>query len=239
MHNLAIINIRNIYEIKDRKKAIKEAILNLKSSEMEEWEPASPKGKEAGNMKTDQTMGATCDEREDTEKEQTTFSQEDLKKLKDQASKSEEYFDRLQRQVAEADNLRKRLSKEKQEAIRYANETLIEQLLPTMDSFEMAVNATQNSNENSIESLKTGIEMVRTQLKLALEEVGLSEIDAVGKVFDPSCHEAVSRHHTSEFKEGEVVEQIRKGYQLHDRLLRPASVVVAVPVENSEEKSER
>ena len=212
---------------------------NLKSSEMEEWEPASPKGQEAGNMKIDQTESATCDEREDTEKEQSTFSQEDLKELMDQASKSEEYFDRLQRQVAEADNLRKRLSKEKQEAIRYANETLIEQLLPTMDSFEMAVNATQNSNENSIESLKIGIEMVRTQLKRALEEVGLSEIDAVGKVFDPSCHEAVSRHQTSEFKEGEVVEQIRKGYQLHDRLIRPASVVVAVPVESSEEKSER
>ncbi len=212
---------------------------NLKSSEMEEWELASPKEQEAENMKLDQTESSSSDEREDIEKEQTPLSQEDLQKLKDQASKSEEYFDRLQRQVAEADNLRKRLSKEKQEAIRYANEALIEQLLPTMDSFEMAINATQNSNENSIESLKTGIEMVLTQLKRALEEVGLSEIDAVGKAFDPSCHEAVSRHQTSEFKEGEVVEQIRKGYQLYDRLLRPASVVVAAPVESSKEKSER
>ena len=118
---------------------------------------------------------------------------EEIKELRQQAAKAEEFYDRLQRQVAEADNLRKRLAKEKQDAVRYANESLIQQLLPTMDSFEMAMSAVRNADDSTIDSLKTGIEMVHAQLKRTLEEVGLVEIDATGQAFDPSQHEAVSR----------------------------------------------
>ena len=162
---------------------------------------------------------------------------EELKELRQQAAKAEEYYDRLQRQVAEADNLRKRLAKEKQDAIRYANESLIEELLPTMDSFEMAISAARDSDDNSIDSLKTGIEMVYTQLKRTLEEIGVTEIDAIGQAFDPSQHEAMSRKKTDEAEEGTVLEQTRKGYRLRDRLLRAASVVVAAPPEDAEEES--
>ena len=161
----------------------------------------------------------------------------ELKALRQQAAKSEEYYDRLQRQVAEADNLRKRLAKEKQDAIRYANESLIGELLPTMDSFEMAISAASNSDDNSIDSLKTGIEMVYTQLKRTLEEIGVTEIDAIGQAFDPSQHEAMSRKKTDEAEEGTVLEQTRKGYRLRDRLLRAASVVVAAPLDDAEEET--
>ena len=92
-------------------------------------------------------------------------------------------------------------AKEKQDAVRYANESLIEQLLPTMDSFEMAMSAVQNADNSTIDSLKTGIEMVYTQLKRTLEEVGLIEINATGQKFDPSQHEAVSRKKTDEADE--------------------------------------
>ncbi len=160
----------------------------------------------------------------------------ELKELRQQAAKAEEYYDRLQRQVAEADNLRKRLAKEKQDAIRYANESLIEELLPTMDSFEMAISAARDSDDNAIDSLKTGIEMVYTQLRRTLEEVGVTEIDAVGQAFDPSQHEAVSRRKTDEAEEGTVLEQTRKGYRLRDRLLRAASVIVAAPPGDKEEE---
>ena len=152
---------------------------------------------------------------------------EELKQLRADAAKAGEYYERLLRQVAETDNLRKRLAKEKQDAIRYANESLIEQLLPTMDSFDMAMLAVKNADETTIDSLKTGIEMVHTQLKRTLEEVGLSVIDAAGQSFDPALHEAMSRKETDEADEGTVLEQIRKGYKLKDRLVRPASVVVA------------
>ncbi len=163
----------------------------------------------------------------------------ELKELRQQAAKAEEYYDRLQRQVAEADNLRKRLAKEKQDAIRYANESLIEELLPTMDSFEMAISAARDSDDNAIDSLKTGIEMVHTQLRRTLEEVGVTEIDAVGQAFDPSEHEAMSRKKTDKAEEGTVLEQTRKGYRLRDRLLRAASVVVATALDDAEEETEQ
>ncbi|MED5382334.1 MAG: nucleotide exchange factor GrpE [Verrucomicrobiota bacterium] len=179
------------------------------------------------------------DESQAAEEELPPPTPDELKALREQAAKAAEYYDRLQRQVAEADNLRKRLAKEKQEAIRYANEALIEDLLPTMDSFEMAISATRDSDDNAIESLKTGIEMVYTQLKRTLEEVGVTEIDAVGQAFDPSRHEAMSRKQTDEAEEGTVIEQTRKGYQLRDRLLRASSVVVATPMNDAEEEIEQ
>jgi len=180
----------------------------------------------------------STEEPEGMEEELPPPTPEELNELREQAAKAAEYYDRLQRQVAEADNLRKRLAKEKQDAIRYANEALIENLLPTMDSFEMAITATRGSGANNIESLKTGIEMVYTQLKRTLEEAGVTEIDAVGQAFDPSQHEAMSRKQTDEADEGTVLEQTRKGYHLRDRLLRAASVVVATPVGEEEEETE-
>ena len=165
-------------------------------------------------------------------------SPDELKELRLKASKSEEYYERLLRQVAETDNLRKRLAKEKQDAIRYANESLIEQILPAMDSFDMAITATNSSCENTIDSLKTGIEMVHSQLKRTLEEAGLTEINANGTIFNPSLHEAMSRKETNEVPEGTVIEQLRKGYQLKERLVRPASVIVATASETATKENE-
>ena len=196
--------------------------------------------KELESSVTDETGESRADEApgqaQEIEDEETTADEpEELKQLRADAAKAGEYYERLLRQVAETDNLRKRLAKEKQDAIRYANESLIEQLLPTMDSFDMAMMAVNSADETSIDSLKTGIEMVHTQLKRTLEEVGLTEIDATGQDFDPTLHEAMSRKETDEAEEGAILEQIRKGYKLKDRLVRPASVVVATaPGENNE-----
>jgi len=188
----------------------------------------------------DEVPGQTDEETETEEKKELPPpTPEELKQLREQATKAEEYYDRLQRQVAEADNLRKRLAKEKQEAIRYANESLIVELLPTIDNFEMAINAAQKSGDNSIDSLKTGIEMIYTQIKRTLEEIGVTEIDATGQTFDPSQHEAMSRIKTSKAEEGTVLEQTRKGYRLRDRLLRAASVVVAIPPDEAQEETEQ
>ena len=188
----------------------------------------------------DEVPGQTDEETETEEKKELPPpTPEELKQLREQATKAEDYYDRLQRQVAEADNLRKRLAKEKQEAIRYANESLIVELLPTIDNFEMAINAAQKSGDNSIDSLKTGIEMIYTQIKRTLEEIGVTEIDATGETFDPSQHEAMSRIKTSKAEEGTVLEQTRKGYRLRDRLLRAASVVVAIAPDEAQEETEQ
>ena len=201
--------------------------------------------KEADKIKEDdQLQNEKPEESKDQEKlenEQEELplpSQNELKELRIKASKSEEYYERLLRQVAETDNLRKRLAKEKQDAIRYANESLIEQLLPTMDSFDMAISAANTSNENTIDSLKKGIEMVHCQLKRALEDTVLKEIDATGEIFNPALHEAISRKETNEAADGTVIEQIRKGYQLNERLVRPASVIVAASTNSETEQKE-
>ena len=201
--------------------------------------------KEADKIKEDdQLQNEKPEESKDQEKlvnEQEELplpSPDELKELRIKATKSEEYYERLLRQVAETDNLRKRLAKEKQDAIRYANESLIEKLLPTMDSFDMAISAANLSNENTIDSLKKGVEMVHGQLKRALEDTGLKEIDATGEIFNPALHEAISRKETNEAADGTVIEQIRKGYQLNERLVRPASVIVAASTNSETEKKE-
>lgn len=139
--------------------------------------------------------------------------------------KAEEYFDRLVRLTADFDNYKKRVAREKQEAIRYANESLLEKLIPALDNFDMALTAA--NQKASIESLITGVQMVYNQLKAALAEAGLEEIDAANQPFNPNWHQAVAQQESQTAPDGAVLQQLRKGYKLRDRLLRPATVVVA------------
>ena len=132
------------------------------------------------------------------------------------------------------------MAKEKQDAVRYANESLIEQLLPTMDSFEMAMAAVRNADDSTIDSLKTGIEMVHTQLKRTLEEVGLVEIDATGQAFDPSQHEAVSRKKNRRGRRGHRdSSKPAKATACGIASCRAASVVVAAPSGDAGEANEQ
>jgi molecular chaperone GrpE len=155
------------------------------------------------------------------------ISEDDLEALRTEAAKAKENWDRLLRVTAEFDNFRKRAAREKEEAVRYANHKLLERLLPVLDSFDMAITAANSEEGRSSESLKQGIELVLQQLKSVLTESGLEEIEAHGKPFDPNLHEAISQVETEDFEEGHVAQQVRKGYLLRDRLVRPSSVIVA------------
>jgi len=99
--------------------------------------------------------------------------------------------------------------------------------LPVLDHIEMAQAAAHTAKDDEPASLQAGVNMIQQQLKAILMETGLEEIDAAGRAFDPSLHEAVSQQETSEIPEGHVLQQLRKGYKLRDRLLRPATVIVA------------
>lgn len=157
-----------------------------------------------------------------------------LEELKTRAAKADEHWDRLLRTTADFDNFKKRAARERQDAARYANESLIQKLIPVLDNFENAQAAAQTSQGNGMESLQTGIAMVHQQLKSTLAEAGLEEVEAGGKPFDPNLHEAVSQQESADVPEGHVLQQLRKGYKLRERLLRPASVVVAKkPAENA------
>jgi molecular chaperone GrpE len=152
----------------------------------------------------------------------------DIEKLKALAAQASEHWDRFLRSKAELENYRKRAARERQEAIRYANLSLLEKLIPTLDNFDKALAAaSQNPEDTSSESLREGVEMVYAQFKAALTAAGVEEIDASGKAFDHNVHEAVSQMESSDVPEGHVLQQLRKGYKLHDRLIRPASVIVA------------
>ena len=152
---------------------------------------------------------------------------EDVDALKAEAAKAKEYLDRLLRTAADFDNYKKRAARERQEAVKFANEGIIGTLIPVLDNFEMALAATANAQDAAIQSLQSGIAMIHQQLKKALGDAGLEEVDATNQAFDPNVHEAVSQQESADVPEGHVLQQLRKGYKLRDRLLRPASVVVA------------
>jgi molecular chaperone GrpE len=156
-----------------------------------------------------------------------SLAPEQLEELKARAAKADENWERLVRTSADFDNFKKRAARERIEAVQFANVSLIQKLLPVLDSFEMALAAAQNAKDEKSASLQAGIVMVQSQLKNILAETGLEEIDATGKPFDPAQHEAVSQQETAEVPEGQVIQQVRKGYKMRERLLRPASVIVA------------
>lgn len=158
-----------------------------------------------------------------------TVSPEQLAELKERAAKADAHWERLLRTTADFDNFKKRATREKQDAIKFANESLLQKLIPVLDNFDMALAAAQTTakGDGAVQSLQTGVNMIYQQLKAALTEAGLEELDATDKPFDPNVHEAVSQKETTEVPEGQVVQQLRKGYKFRDRLLRPATVVVA------------
>jgi molecular chaperone GrpE len=153
---------------------------------------------------------------------------DELQALKDRAAKADEYWDRLLRVSADFENFKKRAARERQEAMRFANESLLTKLIPVLDHFEAALAAANSETAPaSPDAFKQGVSLIYNQLRSLLGEAGLEEISADGQAFDPTLHEAVAQEETPDHPEGQVVRQLRKGYKLRERLLRPASVVVA------------
>jgi len=127
------------------------------------------------------------------------------------------------RTAAEMDNLRKRTAREREEAVRYANSRLLEDLLPVIDNFEMGMMAASQDQKSMI---YIGMDMVRRQLNDFLASQGVEEVPTTGK-FDPNLHDAVSQEESADQEEGTILRVTRRGFRLRDRLLRPASVVVS------------
>ncbi len=142
-------------------------------------------------------------------------------------AKADENWERYLRLAADFDNFKKRAGRERQEAIKFANESLLEKLVAVLDHFDMALAAATGTPTDQNDSFKAGVAMINQQLKTVLTEAGLTEIDATNQPFDPNWHQAVSSQETTEVPDNHVLQQLRKGYKLRERLLRPASVIVA------------
>lgn len=126
------------------------------------------------------------------------------------------------RTAADLENFRKRSAREREDSMRYANQSLLEELLPILDNFEMGMQAAGQEKDSMI---YVGMEMVRKQLDEFMTNNGVTEIAAEGGDFDPNLHDAVSQEEGGE--EGKILRVTRRGYLLRERLLRPASVVVS------------
>ncbi|MCX7824482.1 MAG: nucleotide exchange factor GrpE [Verrucomicrobiae bacterium] len=153
---------------------------------------------------------------------------DDVEALKAKAAQMEEWKDKCLRLAADLDNYRKRVAREKVEQAKYATQHLLARLLPAIDSFEAALqHADANQNPDSIKALVEGLKMTLGQIHAVLREVGVEVVNAEGQHFDPQVHEAISHLESEEHPAGKVIQQLRKGYKLSDRLLRPATVVVS------------
>ena len=136
-----------------------------------------------------------------------------------------DYKDKWLRAVAEYENLKKRVEREKTETIKFSNQFLIIELFPIMDSFDSAINSIEKSDDK--ESFLKGLKMLQREFHRVLEVNGLKKIKTVGEKFDPGVHEAEEEIHTDKFPIGVIAEEIRSGYTLNGRPLRPALVKVS------------
>jgi molecular chaperone GrpE len=143
----------------------------------------------------------------------------ELQKLK---AERDSLLDRLARLQAEFENARRRMAQEQQNFRDYALADTIKTLLPVLDSFERALQASRERSE-----FRSGVELIYKQLQDTLAKAGLRPIPAKGEMFDPHLHEAIEMVDTNEAKDHEVLEELQQGYKLKDRLLRPAMVRVA------------
>jgi molecular chaperone GrpE len=136
----------------------------------------------------------------------------------------QEINDKYLRLYAEFENYKKRVNKDKEELIRYGNESLLYELLPAIDNLEMALNHASN---NVSEGLVQGVEITLKELQKTLEKFGLSVIEANGKPFNPLVHHAMTQVERDDVDEKTVVEEFRKGYMFRDKVLRPSLVAVS------------
>ncbi|OGC13410.1 nucleotide exchange factor GrpE [candidate division WOR-1 bacterium RIFOXYC2_FULL_37_10] len=177
-------------------------------------------------MSDEQETRDEMQKEENTEEELTTV-QNDLEALKEEIIKKEnenkELKDKFLRTLADFDNYKKRISKEKEDLLKFGNETLICELLPVLDCFDHAIASAKKSND---ENIIKGIELVKKQMIDTLLKLGVQEIESLDKPYDPHFHEAMSKQE-SDKPENTIIQELRKGYILNEKLIRPAMVIVS------------
>lgn len=175
---------------------------------------ASPEASEEGDDSVDEETEVS--DREPTVEERAA----------DAESKYKEMQDRYLRLNAEFDNYKKRMMRENSDRLKYFNMELIKELLPSVDNLERAISHAGDENSD-LENMIEGLQMVYKGMQEAFGKFGVSEIESIGKEFDPNCHQAVGMIESQEVPENHVAEECLKGYYLHDRIIRPTMVRVS------------
>ncbi len=185
----------------------------------------------SGEDETEEAAEAEA-EAENENAEESTEAQ-NAEAAKEEASPEEVESERYMRLMAEFQNFKRRAAKEKSDIHAFANERIVNDLLPVVDNFERALGGeTEGAGAEAPElseevaNYAKGMELIFTQLKTALEKAGLKEIEALGADFDPNYHNAVMTDSTDEYEDGKISKVMQKGYTLNDRVIRPSMVAV-------------
>lgn len=149
------------------------------------------------------------------------------KEVAEARAEAAETYDRLLRLSAEFENYKKRMQRQAEDHRKYANESIIKDLLSVVDNLERAVTASSQSNSEADACMLEGLEMTLNEIRKVLKKYHVEPVEAVGQPFDPAFHEAVMQQPSEEHPDNTVIQEMQKGYMLHDRLIRPAMVVVA------------
>jgi len=162
---------------------------------------------------------------------ETATKEQWLELLATKDAQIQQLKEKILRITAEMENMRKRLQREREEGICFANEQLLKELLPVLDNLEQALE--HGSREVDKDSLIEGVRITCNSFKDVLKRFGCTAFESLGRTFDPNYHEAMVHQETTEHPENTVIQEYRKGYMLHNRLLRPAAVVVAKAPQDS------
>ena len=185
-------------------------------------EPESPPTDDASEVSEADKSSADAESEDSPEAEALANLEAEYEAYK---AESEKQHDQMLRTIAEFDNSRKRAEREKEESLKYALESFVKELIPTIDSIERAIQSTKESQD--VDALAEGVEMIYKGLLSTLEKHGVTPIEAVNEPFDPMQHEAVMHVESENVPENNVIEEWQKGYMLHNRVIRPSMVSVS------------
>ncbi|PTE67273.1 nucleotide exchange factor GrpE [Staphylococcus devriesei] len=200
----------------EKDESVKNTTENTEENETTNEETSSVENAETATVENDNSQDS--DESEETSVDP---KDEEIQQLQLKANENEEKYLRL---YAEFENYKRRIQKENETNKKYQSQRVLTDILPTIDNIERALQI--EGSDESFKSLQKGVQMVHESLLRALQENGLEEIESEGQEFDPNYHQAVVQDDNSDFKSGEITQELQKGYKLKDRVLRPSMVKV-------------
>ncbi|MBC8317193.1 MAG: nucleotide exchange factor GrpE [Desulfobulbaceae bacterium] len=187
----------------------------------------------AADLKNEEDFKAAGDTSDEAAAEEVLVETEEISELEKARQEAEEAKDRLLRLAAEFENFKKRLERERSLALKYAEESIIKELLPAVDNLERAID--QGKENHSVEDLLAGVELTYRGIVTTLAKFEVAPMICVGAPFDPNHHEALAMEESDEMDPNSVLKEFQKGYTYKDRLIRPAKVVVAKKAEETKE----
>lgn len=184
----------------------------------------------------------TANNRKDLNKDDTPKPVDPLKEMEEKVEslkkEAAENHDRLLRMAAEFENYKKRATREMNDFRKFANESFAKAMLPVVDSMDLAVESSSNDKHVN-NSMVEGVNMTLKEILKIFEQFGVKRFESIGNTFDPNLHQAVMQEETDAFPENTVSKELQKGFMIHDRLLRPAMVVVSKKPENQKRKDKK